>query len=86
MCFWIVDRIKENPIFRVLYFWSKNVIVVYFIQWILIGWGLFIFQKKTQHALAALLLGFVFVGLTHGVTRIYVYLKATRDSNVDTQP
>ena len=86
LCFWIVDRIKENPIFRVLYFWSKNVIVVYFIQWILIGWGLFIFQKKTQHALAALLLGFVFVGLTHGVTRIYVYLKATRDSNVDTHP
>ncbi|MDH4206358.1 MAG: DUF1624 domain-containing protein [Desulfobacteraceae bacterium] len=81
LCFWIVDRIPDNRIFRVLYFWSRNVIVVYFIQWLLIGWALFLFYKKTQTPEGALLLGFVFVLLTHLLTNAYLYLKRKLEFN-----
>jgi uncharacterized membrane protein len=81
LCFWTVDWIPDNKIFRVLYFWSQNVIVVYFIQWILIGWALFLFHRKTQTAAGSLFLGLVCVFLTHLLTRIYIYLKGRFEFN-----
>jgi hypothetical protein len=81
LCFWTVERIPDNRIFRVLYFWSRNVIVVYFIQWILLGWGLFLFQRKTQTSEGALFLGFGCVFLTHLMTKIYIYLKGKLEFN-----
>lgn len=38
VCHYITVKIKENRVFDILYFWSRNVTAFYFIQWVIIGW------------------------------------------------
>lgn len=37
-CFFLVENIPDNILFRRFYYWSKNVTTFYCIQWIIIGW------------------------------------------------
>ena len=38
VCFLVVKHVPENPVFRELYFWSRNVTRFYVIQWLITGW------------------------------------------------
>lgn len=46
----IQKLIKKNIIFYYLTFLSKNITAIYFIQWILIGWGMLLFDTNKQCA------------------------------------
>lgn len=71
--FWLLtERISENRIFRLLIFWSKNVTVIYFIQWILIGWAGLLLGYNKQTAIWALLIGFLMVLISHVLTRFII--------------
>lgn len=47
----------ENPILKLLYFWSKNVTSIYFIQWVLFGFSILIFGANEQVDYIAALIG-----------------------------
>ncbi len=40
LCDLAVTKVKANPAFEALYFWSQHVTAIYILQWILVGWGL----------------------------------------------
>jgi len=84
-CWWIVERVPGNPIFRQLYFWSTNVTVAYIIQWTLIGWGMLFFGCNELSALIAVLIGIVLLPLTHLLTKLYLYYRRKPESVKSTE-
>jgi len=72
VCRWVAMKLQDNPFSRMLYFWSKNVTVVYFIQWILIGWGVFVFGYMELNPTFALVIGIVAIFLTHFLAKAYL--------------
>ncbi len=62
-------------IHNVLLFWSKNTTVIYFIQWVLYGWGILIFGCELLSVPASLFIGVGMCLLSHALTRIFVKLK-----------
>ncbi len=74
----LIVRTPDRPLFRLLYFWSRKVTVVYFIQWTLIGWGIFLFNFQQCRAVTAVGLGLFFVLVTDLLTRVYGAIKASR--------
>lgn len=81
ICWWIAERIKDSGIFRLLFYWSKNVTVVYIIQWILIGWGTLLFGYNQQSMSVVMLIGAIVFLLTHVLTRLYIYLRMLKRSH-----
>jgi uncharacterized membrane protein len=75
LCRWLIDQIPNNPLLKLLFFWSGNVTSVYFIQWILFGWGLFLFPEHRYMSAGAVLVGIAAIGVTHAITLIYLKLK-----------
>ena len=75
-CWWLINQIPNNPLLKLLFFWSANVTSVYFIQWILFGWGLFLFPEHRYMSAGALLIGIAALGVTHAITLIYLKLKS----------
>lgn len=47
---WLSKKFKKNLIFDYLTFLSKNITYIYIIQWLLIGWGVLIFDTNKQYA------------------------------------
>ncbi len=47
LCQYVVNKVPHNPVFSLLYTWSKYVTVVYVMQWLIVGWGLMIFGLQT---------------------------------------
>ena len=74
-CWWLMNQITDNPLTKMLYFWSGNVTSVYFIQWILFGWGLFLFPRHRYLSPGALLIGIAALCVTHAITVLYLKLK-----------
>ncbi|MCF8067145.1 MAG: DUF1624 domain-containing protein [Desulfobacterales bacterium] len=72
-CRWVVMKTPDNVFLRTICLWSKNVTVVYFIQWVLIGWGPFVFGYMELSPTPALAIGIVTVFLTHYITKVYLY-------------
>jgi surface polysaccharide O-acyltransferase-like enzyme len=60
-----------------LIFWSRHVTVIYIIQWLLIGWGMLIFDYQQLDPGWAALIGILIVFLTHGIVKIYLKLDNT---------
>ncbi len=56
---------KQNFILRLLVFWSKNVSVIYIIQWILFGWSILLLDVNQQQDYIAMLIGFIVLFMTH---------------------
>ncbi len=71
-CRWIAERGVPNAAFRLLCLWSKNVTAFYFIQWVVIGWGMLAFGYRESSSLTACLLGVCALGATHTLTRAYL--------------
>ena len=65
-CWWISNKFSStNIIIRTLSFWSKNVTAIYFIQWVIFGWSILIFDANKQNAYVAALIGLVVLIITH---------------------
>jgi uncharacterized membrane protein len=65
-CWWISNKFSStNIIIRTLVFWSKNVTAIYFIQWVIFGWSILIFDANKQKAYVAALIGLVVLIITH---------------------
>jgi hypothetical protein len=62
-------------IHNILLFWSKNTTVIYFIQWVLYGWGILIFGCELLTAPVSLFIGLGMCLLSHALTMIFVKLK-----------
>ncbi len=60
----LVKKIPFNPIFKFLYYCSKNVTSVYIIQWVLICWGMGIFGFQNSKESTVLFLMILFLTLT----------------------
>ncbi|WP_298310039.1 heparan-alpha-glucosaminide N-acetyltransferase domain-containing protein [uncultured Aquimarina sp.] len=52
----LVTRIKENSVFRFFYYCSKRVTTLYFIQWVLICWGMGVLGYQQFGVMGVLLL------------------------------
>ena len=74
LCELAVRRIPENGVFRILYWWSKNVTAVYFIQWLIIGWGVAVFPYMEESMTVTVILMSAAVLLTHWATRGWIAL------------
>jgi uncharacterized membrane protein len=72
LCELAVRRIPENRVFRILYYWSKNVTAVYFVQWLIIGWGVAVFPYMEESITVTVILMAVAVTLTHWATRGWI--------------
>lgn len=83
ICGKAVQMIPENTLFKLLYFWSKNVTVVYFIQWMIIGWGVAIFPYEKQPLMTTVVLMVLIVPLTHWITRGWLYLVSFKRRKAD---
>lgn len=71
ICRWIVDKFPSR-IKDILFYWSKNITVVYCIQWVIISWGILLLGgMHNQELPIVLLLMVVVMVLTHLSTKIY---------------
>ncbi len=78
ICNFIVNHIKMNVIFSVLYGWSRNVTSFYIIQWILIMVGadaVFGFYKSSYLMSVVIMILITFV--SHYLNRFYVDFKTS---------
>jgi surface polysaccharide O-acyltransferase-like enzyme len=69
---WVVNRFRENAIFRLLHYWSRHVTVIYVIHWLLFGWGILIFGMNQHSASTAFFIGIGILMLTHILTKLYI--------------
>lgn len=83
LCWLLTEKIADNPAFRLLSFWSKQVTTIYIIQWLLYGCGILIFGANQQEPLMAVLIGLVVFALTHILTKLYL---ATRTGSASIKP
>ena len=72
----LVTEKPNNPGFNYIYFLSEYITVVYFIQWILIGWGILIFGVQIHTALICGLLFVLILLLTSFLSFIYRKIDA----------
>jgi uncharacterized membrane protein len=71
----IFDLIPDNPVFRLLFSWSKGVTNIYFAQWILIIWSIGLFGINESSFLATGLLILLFSFASHWVNKLVVHYK-----------
>ncbi len=70
----------KNPIIKVLIYWSRNVTAIYFIQWVIFGWSILIFDFNQQDALTAAIIGLLVLLITHfsvkkeGVRKLFTWI------------
>jgi uncharacterized membrane protein len=80
LCHLFVKKLPQNLIYNILFYWSKNVTVMYFFQWIFIGWGIFIFGYQSQNLLMTLFLILSVIFITHLITFLFCILNRTKIS------
>ena len=64
-CDVIVRHVRENRVFNVVYGWSARVIGMYFIHWIIVGWGVGVVGLRSLELVPALIGTIVTLVLTH---------------------
>ena len=75
-CYWISNRFSNTSIIDTLVFWSKNVTAVYFIQWVIFGWSILIFDANKQNAYVAAFIGLIVLITTHLLVKRNIVRKA----------
>ncbi len=86
LCHLAVKHIKENPAFEVIYYWSRNVNIIYLVQWVLIMWGadaILGFNKSSYSSTVIVMLFMVIA--SHAVTELYLHLKRGDTPHVSAQ-
>jgi hypothetical protein len=77
ICHFIVNHIRMNALFSVLYGWSRNVTSFYIIQWILIMVGadaVFGFYKSSYLTTISVMIAITIA--SHYATKLYLWIKA----------
>lgn len=69
-------NLSGSKLSDLLIFWSKNVTVIYIVQWVLVGWGLLIFDYQKLTPVWPALIGLLVTILTHELTKIYLKSKS----------
>ncbi|WP_299252871.1 heparan-alpha-glucosaminide N-acetyltransferase domain-containing protein [uncultured Aquimarina sp.] len=87
----LVTRVKENNIFRFLYYCSMRVTTIYIIQWVVICWGMSVFGYQQFGVTAVLLLIPFYILLTLGVQRfgldmLFFNLKSKKQTRIAKEP
>lgn len=77
-CHWLVERVPDNLLFRLCYYWSARVTVFFFIHWIIIGWGIGIIGHGAQNVPALVLLTIAVIALTDYLVRRWDWLTYRR--------
>ncbi|MFX0181862.1 MAG: heparan-alpha-glucosaminide N-acetyltransferase domain-containing protein [Candidatus Hodarchaeota archaeon] len=80
LCHLFVKKLPQNIIYDILFYWSKKVTVMYFFQWIFIGWGIFIFGYQSQNLLMTLFLFLSIILITHLFSFLILRLKGPKRS------
>ncbi len=62
LCNLLIRKIPNNKVFELLFDWSRNVTNIYFIQWVLIAWGIAIFSTNESQYLMTIVL-MLFIGI-----------------------
>ncbi len=69
-CHWMARKFQaNNRIFNLLSFWSRQITVMYVVQWILFAWSVFIFGANQQNAYVAAIIGMAVLLLSHTITK-----------------
>jgi len=76
LCGKAVEKIPDNKVFHLLCYWSRHITVVYFAQWMIIGWGVAIFPYMEQSITTTVLLMAIAILLTHWATRGWLALTS----------
>ncbi len=75
--FWLFrhleDLVLRSGLSHFLEFWSRNITTVYVIQWVVVGWGMLIWEYRSCTVETAFTLGVALVVLTHWLTRFYLW-------------
>jgi uncharacterized membrane protein len=71
ICHVVTSVAPTNPVFRLLYYWSKNVTTFYFIQWLLIYWGVAVVGFRKRGLTGTILSMIVVITLTDLITRLW---------------
>jgi len=87
----LVTRIKENNVFRFFYYCSKRVTTLYFIQWILICWGMGALGYQQFGVTGVLLLIPFYMLLTLGVQKfgldtLFFRTKSKKQTHIARKP
>lgn len=72
LCSLLTSKIRRNFVFDLMYDWSRNVTTIYFIQWILIAWGVGIFGMNENSFFAVLMLTTIVAIFTHYLCKGYI--------------
>ncbi|RVU91728.1 DUF1624 domain-containing protein [Flavobacterium columnare] len=83
LCFWIANQLVKlfnpnSPFFNIIIYLSKNTTSIYFIQWTLINWGMYVFGFWSLHQWSVLALIVLFTVLTLITNILYRKLKLLR--------
>lgn len=68
ICHFLMEKVRDNKVFGVLRFWSRNVTRFYVIQWLLVGWGAGAVGYKALGVPGTILALAVAPILAHGMT------------------
>ena len=72
---WLIKLLEEqlngSKPANLMICWSKNVTIIYLIQWVLFGWGVLIFDYQQLTPGPAAVIGLLVAILTHGLVKIY---------------
>ncbi|MCP4024594.1 MAG: DUF1624 domain-containing protein [Desulfobacteraceae bacterium] len=71
-CKSIFGKLRIDTLKNILFFWSKNVTIIYFIQWVLYGWGMLVFGWQSLDPVIALCIGWMVCVLSHFLTQGYL--------------
>lgn len=67
----IINNIKENKFFNIIYYWGKKTTSIYFIHWILISWGTILFGYENHRYLTTILLMGLILSASHLLSKIF---------------
>ena len=74
--FAVIEKyVSHWKITKLLSFWSINVTSIYFIQWILAGWGILVFGYREISPVITVIIGLTVTIITHFLTILYTSIK-----------
>ena len=78
MCYILTLKISRNKVFDLLYNWSRNVTAIYFIQWVLIIWCIFIFGMNMSSFPSTIFIIILLSLMSNYLSKDYIYILKLR--------
>ena len=64
-----IEKIQENKVFNVIYYWGKETTSIYIIHWLLISWGALLIGYENQSYIGTIFLMGMFSIVTHYLSK-----------------